>query len=275
MDHIGKQDIPLYVAELVFGEHPFVTPSPPANVTRMRGRDILWHKERLLNILLAAIPKQFTKLAWVDADAIFTDVGWYDQASARLDSFPIVQLFERLEQRDNVGKFAREYVGLAAYVASGSPDPFNFGELPIWPGVGWAANRTLLEKHGLFDKMIVGGGDTLLSFAAFSPDGNRQREHLDHLPDALTFAWANWATGFHGDVQGRVGFVPGTVVQLGHGTRQNRRYMERLEILKRHRFDPSLDIEADEHGVWRWASDKPELHSDVREYFRLRHEDDD
>jgi hypothetical protein len=34
------------------------------------------------------------------------------------------------------------------------------------------------------------------------------------------------------------------------------------------------DIKINENGIWEWASDKPELHEEVAEYFEERKEDE-
>ena len=38
---IARQQAPLYVAELVFADQPLITPSPPANVLRFHGHDVM------------------------------------------------------------------------------------------------------------------------------------------------------------------------------------------------------------------------------------------
>lgn len=42
-----------------------------------------------------------------------------------------------------------------------------------------------------------------------------------------------------------------------------------------HGFDPNADLRPGIDGAWRWASDKPELHATVRQYFYSRDEDGD
>ena len=68
--------------------------------------------------------------------------------------------------------------------------------------------------------------------------------------------------------------MPGMALHLWHGNPVNRQYGERDTILRQHHFDPSVDLRLNEHGVWEWASDKPELHQAVSEYFFARKEDD-
>jgi len=60
------------------------------------------------------------------------------------------------------------------------------------------------------------------------------------------------------------------VRHLFHGPTPGRRYVERLRILRDAGFDPERDVAAGEDGVWRWASDTPDLHRRVRDYFASR-----
>jgi len=74
-------------------------------------------------------------------------------------------------------------------------------------------------------------------------------------------------------VKGRVGFVEGDLVHLWHGEVEHRRYHERWSEFGRFQFDPFRDIALDPNGVWRWNSDKREMHEYVRAYFASRMED--
>ena len=78
---------------------------------------------------------------------------------------------------------------------------------------------------------------------------------------------------FRDDVRGSVGYVPGDVAHLWHGTRQDRRYDERVAGFGAFDFDPADDISADHNGAWRWNSPKPAMHDYVRDYFSARRED--
>jgi hypothetical protein len=234
----------------------------------------MWHKERLLNLAIHRLPPQYTKVAWIDADVIFPDHRWYGWASGLLDAFDLIQLFDRLEQQDNDGQPIRELFGLAAYVADGRPMPFKFDTSATWPGLAWAAKRELLVTHGLLDRFVLGGADTYMSLAAFNVSDTWSGWHIELLTPKLRQAWTDWAHPFFNDIQGRVGYVPTTVIQLGHGSAANRRYVERMEILSRYDYDPAGDITAGPDGAWQWSSSKDEFHSAVSKYFDLRREDD-
>jgi len=271
MTTLAHQAVPLYLANLVFTNQDCVVPTSTAAVLTLQGRDILWHKERLLNILIQRLPSKYTKIAWIDADIIFPDYRWFQWASELLDTYDLIQLYDKVDQHDNNGQTIGELAGLAAYISSGKPNPFKFDSSRTWPGLAWAAKRNLIATHGLFDVMIVGGADTYMSIAAYGQAGREW--HMNQLAPKLKEVWSAWATGFYRDIQGRVGFVPTTIVQLGHGTRENRHYVDRMRILTTYDFDPKSDITSDENGVWQWATHKPLLHRAVREYFESRKED--
>jgi hypothetical protein len=48
--------------------------------------------------------------------------------------------------------------------------------------------------------------------------------------------------------------VPGDVVHLYHGSRQNRQYVERYQIFHDHAYDPARDVEIDpKTGLLQWS----------------------
>ena len=43
------------------------------------GGDVLWQKERLLNVALEHLPSSCTRVAWMDCDLLIRDSGWSDR----------------------------------------------------------------------------------------------------------------------------------------------------------------------------------------------------
>jgi hypothetical protein len=84
-----------------------------------------------------------------------------------------------------------------------------------------------------------------------------------------------WAEPFQRAVGGAIGVVDGAVLHLWHGTAEDRGYVDRHQALQRFGFDPGRDLRLGAGGCWEWASDKPELHAWVADYFRRRREDGD
>jgi hypothetical protein len=275
LEGMRAHKLPVFVGELVFPNQRYLLPESEGTVSAVRfsAHDVMWHKERLINLIVERLPSQYTKVAWVDADVTFPDETWYAKASTLLDHLQLVQLFEQVSQLNNDGIEIRRLSGLAMHVALARPRPFKFDTSDTWPGLAWACQRRLLDTHGLFDVMILGGGDTYMSLAAYGRLDESYDWHVQRLAPKLRKAWRGWAKPFFSDVRGDVGFVPTSIVQLGHGRTENRRYVERLGILSKYDFDPMTDITSGPLGIWEWSSMKLRLHAEVRAYFRQRDED--
>lgn len=263
-----KQNVLLYTIELAFGDDPFFL-SPGERVIQVRGTDVLWQKERMLNRLLEAVPAEFDKIAWVDADLIFTNPNWVPDASRLLREFPVVQLFEQAIQLTRDGAVGDMRNGVAVAVARKLKDAQHLGI--SHPGFAWAARRDLLTKHGLYDENVFGGGDSLMVYAMF---GWLNNDSLKRHSPPIQETFAAWGRSFWEDVRGRVGIVPGRVLHMWHGSRANRKYVERVDWLRQFNFDPRVDITLDNNGLWRWTGTKPGMHEKLRQYFLSRREDD-
>ncbi len=264
---VREQRVPLFVIELAFDQQPFFL-RPHEATRQLRGGDVLWQKERLLNILLDHVPQQFTKIAWIDGDLEFENPEWAWDASQRLTEYPVVQLFDRCVYLNKYGEVELERAGVAYAVQHRFPNARNFGA--AHPGFAWAARRDLLRRHGLLDTNIVGGGDLLMAVAMY---GWWDHSNLRVYNGPMIELWRKWAEPVWRDVQGHVGYVSGRVRHLWHGSRANRHYAERVHCLTRNDFDPRTDIRLDENRLWRWTSDKSSLPQELKQYFRDRRED--
>lgn len=266
-EHLAAQCVPLYILELAIGEQPFVLPPGP-NVVQRRSESILFHKERLLNVLLPHIPDEFDSLAWIDGDLFFTNPRWAEEAEHQLAHHPVVQLFDRAEYLDRAEKVTDRRMGLAAAVATGHPDPRDLGR--IHPGFAWAARREWWEQHGLFDQNILGSGDSDMVCGLF---GWWEHSHLKGYPPAMKQALSRWGHRVWHDVRGRVGWVSGTVRHLWHGSLVDRQYITRWQALDRFQFQPHRDLRSNSHGIWEWTGANEPLEHHVRDYFLARRED--
>ena len=72
-----KLNHPVTTVELSFNDQPFFI----EDAIQIRGssHNIMWQKERLLNIALESLPNQVDKVAWLDADIIFENENWFQE----------------------------------------------------------------------------------------------------------------------------------------------------------------------------------------------------
>jgi hypothetical protein len=308
--------IKMVTIECAFGSAPFeLLPSP--EVIQVRTDGVMWIKERLLNLAIAQLPPQAEKVAWVDCDILFADPAWAVNTAAALDRWQVVQPFTSVGrmQRGQMAYTGPERHGFAAQLQRRPESALLRASAHGQPGIAWAARRSLLQKHGLYDAAIMGGGDELFSHALGGGYNsrcvrgitgahnkrmpklvNRALNRLARIPwpkplarwyvkrsvmttpilrpDQPFFAhYLQWGMSLYYDVQGQVGSVPGMALHLWHGEMALRQYGSRDQVLKRNSFDPARDIRLTDQGTWEWATDKPQLHQDVIDYFFARQED--
>ena len=287
----ARLGVPLVAVELAYGEAFELEGGDADILLQVRGGDILWQKERLLNLGLAALPAEVEKFAWLDCDGIFEQDDWAEQTSRLLDEYAVVQPFSQVQdlhrgllpEPGSNGERGAIAPSLASRLAAGLPlrevlttqfrQFHESGCKHRFLGVGnaWASRKSLVEQAGLYDGLIMGGGDSGIAIATCG-DFELIREtallrgaHLDH--------YLAWARSFHVAVGGSVGCASGMLYHLWHGDIPDRNYANRHRGFLDFEFDPTRDIALDADGCWKWNSDKPAMHQYVREYFFSRCEE--
>jgi hypothetical protein len=260
-EDLEAQDIKLHTIELSFNGKFEVEDAMHIEGTP---KHIMWQKERLLNLLIEQLPPEYDKIAWLDGDILFNNKNWFEDAEKMLDEKPLIQLFEKGTATDaNLDPVASMPSIAAAGLTATSARP----------GYAWAARREVIEKcGGLLDTHIMGGGDNMMYYAAM---GMFSTFMLTRTNIEWRRAYLKWAAKFYREIHSNLGFIPGEAVHLYHGTYADRQYVERWMILSRNRYNPEEDIRINENGIWEWASDKPDLHESVAEYFEERKEDEE
>jgi hypothetical protein len=271
--------VPLVAVELAYGPDFELTTGDADVLVQRRGRDVLWQKERLLNLALAVLPPSCAAVAWLDADVVFAEADWAAATLAALDRFALLQPFSVVHDAegpvapgDGWGPPTRRSLGRV--LVDGAIEPTQVatarlaGEFRCTAGLAWAARRETLDRHGLYDAAIVGGGDRAIVCAALGEWAGLREQHA--LGPRQWAHYLAWAGPFHAAIRGQVGCVAGALLNLHHGARSARNYAGRHAGLARFGLDPAVDLARDEGGCWRWNTDRPDLHGYVREYLQGR-----
>lgn len=237
-------------------------------------RQALWQKERLLNHAAFSLPDEFDALAWIDADILLPD-DWLDNTLEQLRRFPVVQLWRNaLQELPDGSTVAIEKPSVGSAVG-------RLAELRldrVHPGFAWAMRREEFNAcGGLLESMVTGGGDGLIAAALSGKP--LSRGVLARLSPAWLEQLRKYNRRAAEAVRGPLGCVDQTITHLWHGSRENRRYLERWDYLARDQFDPDADLEVTESGLLQWTehamSRKREMVEQVAGYFAQRREDDD
>jgi hypothetical protein len=276
-DVIARSQLNLLTVECAFGDDPF-TLTPASDVMQVRGQDIMWQKERLLNLAIGRLPRRCAKVAWLDCDIVFENPGWAVATSRLLDRYPLVQPFatairlprgcqEYRGEGDVWRGFGEVYAAHPQYMRGANYR--RHGEA----GLAWAARRDVVAASGLYDAGITGGGDHAIVHASCGDCASPCLDGLLGVHSARRQHFMRWGEAFYKHVRGEIGYVAGAVLHLWHGERADRRYAERHKALESSAFDPEKDLQVGAAGCWEWASDKPAMHRWVAAYFAQRNED--
>jgi hypothetical protein len=278
--------VPLVTVEWSCDGNTDLNPGDADVLIQVVSPDILWQKERLLNLAIKAVPNSCNNIAWLDCDLVFEDDDWAERTVMLLDNFPLVQPFSALyEMPKQPGAAVLDpknaystVLGIMSALSTGVVDlDVLRGNIRLTPGCAsggaWAASREVLEAHdNFYDSCILGSGNRAMFCAAV----NRVGDAIDYL--RMNEPWAehysNWARSCYEAVQGEIGFAEGGVFHLWHGSLTDRSYADRHKMLQRFAFDPRQDIAIADAGCWRWASSKHDMHQYVRDYFQSRREDE-
>jgi len=148
--------LPLVTVELGYGGHFELTADAADILIQIPGRDVLWQKERLLNLALEAVPASCRQILWTDQDVLFAGADWSSQVGPALERFALVRPFDTV---DHVAPDWEPTRG-ATTVQTGGAKPLPRSPLqladapetcrgaPLAPqpwGKAWVARRELLD----------------------------------------------------------------------------------------------------------------------------------
>lgn len=253
---------PLHTIELCFGDRePEIS-----DAVRVRTGTVIWAKESLLNILIDRLPPEVDAIAWIDADVIFDNPDWAEEACTKLRSYAVVQPWSKSWHQMPDGSLQKYKHSCASLFATGNKYWSNFAFAT--PGFAWAARADWLRRHRLADTHVIGGGDTAM-LAAFT---DRPLYLETRLSQAHRAHHDKWVRAVSGEVQRSLDYVPGNIRHLWHGYKADRNYIDRYQALAS--FDPERDLVRRPDGLWDWsAAASDEMVAAVRQHFLNRQED--
>lgn len=270
----------LTTVEIAFGERPFEhTQSGNPDHVQLRTSEVLWHKERGMNLGIQHVLKRFPKakyIGWFDDDIKFANPNWVADTIKALHHYCVVQPFSQ------AGSLNPNYE--AGWLCDGRIKYFiekrGFHQHPPkqlhytaggHPGLAWAARRETLEAlGGLLDVGVTGSGDTYMANALM---GDVIFNSRTGMSEGFKKALLIWQKKCDKHVCKNIGYAPGLVLHYWHGKYKIRGYDKRWDIACFHKYDPYEDIEIAPNGLYRWTGNKPELAHDLRLSSRNRNED--
>lgn len=215
-----------------------------ANIKRIYTENLLWHKETLLNKIIAELPLKYKYIFWIDADVLFTNLNWMVDGVKELQVNNIVQPFEycvHLEKDEinpsfSMDEFKTNYFpnlknnkvwrSFCANVATSNLWNDQNYNIHGHVGFAWGARREVLEAVPLYDKALIGGADHIIAHAAAGQIAHSciTKSFSDNLDEVN-----QWSEDFYKVVDGKIGFVEGDLYHIWHGDISKRQYLKRIQ----------------------------------------------
>ncbi len=269
------------ILECVIGDDaPQLSHYKDKNINLVRAEELLWHKETLLNKIIAELPPNYKYVFWLDADIVFDNDEWLIDGVAALQNCNIIQPFEyavHLNQNEKKPSFDYKmmqkkplpemlaYKMWRSFCSNANTPRFhseNYNEHGH-VGFAWAARREILEKLPLYEKALIGGADHIMAHGAanqpfhaciaktFTDDLETVQQYMKYLGKL---------------VNGQIGFCKGTLFHIWHGDIEKRQYFQRVKD-----FTPmakNINIR-DKNGFFTSQSN---FHTTnyIRQYFDIR-----
>lgn len=267
-----EENVELYIVELLYGNQKYiVTDKKNKNHLQIRCETPLWHKENMINLAVKnLLPKNYKAFAWVDADIEFESATWASDTLKILNGCKdVVQLFSHCTDMARDGTNLNLFNGFGFSFSKGKK--YTSRGMDYWhPGYAWAMTRKAYEKlGGLYDKGVLGSGDNVMALSFINKCSYMTNENYHEDYNSSMLEYQKKARGL------RLGYVPGVIRHHFHGSKKNRRYTERWQVLIKNEYSPEEHITYDKKGIIvpsKKMSDSFE--QDIMNYFRERKEDD-
>jgi hypothetical protein len=264
-----EKAIQLYVVELCYQDQPFViTRENEPRHLQLRTESPLWHKENMINCGTQMFPPDWKAMAWIDADIEFESPTWAQDCLKILNGYAdIVQLFSHAVDMD------KEEVAMNIATSAG----FQYEKgiknrigVNYWhPGYAWACTRRAYDiMGGLYENAILGSGDNIMMCSLFGQVEQSIHEKNEKEYKKEVYAFQSKVSSL------RFSYVPGVIRHYYHGSKVNRRYKERWQILVDHQYRPDLHLEKKDGLLIPSPHCPPKLLEDIRNYFQDRNEDE-
>ena len=263
-----ENNVTLYIVETIYPGQKFIITKNNKNHLQLKTDIPIWCKENMINLGVQLLPKNYKAFAWIDADIEFESTTWALDALKVLNgTYDVIQLFSHCVDMNydkttlNIFQsFGYNFIKQKKYGKKGL-DYFH-------PGYAWAITRKAYEKTGIYDKGILGSGDSIMALSFINKV--EVMHNIYYHPD-----YNNSMLEFQEKAKNiRLGYIPGVIRHHFHGSKQNRQYTERWKILQKHQYSPSRDLTYENGILIPTKNFSKEFQDDILNYFRERKEDD-
>lgn len=226
---------------------------------RATNSNILWQKERCLNIAIQELPNKTESIAWIDTDVVFHNNKFMEDTTKQLDHHKVVHMFEKVVEHPQINPFNNNF-SIGKKIIDNLD--INFPAI----GFAWAFRKEILVNNQLYDKDPVGNSDVLQLLTWL---GIWNHKTIGDLSIPYRREFLEWAWDSYENVQSDIGYTTGQLEHMYHGHQNNRNYHGRNQILVKNHYVPSEDLRLDTNNLY-CIPYKSRLKKDLCSYFNNR-----
>jgi hypothetical protein len=272
IDRMNEYDnIKLYIVELAYENQSFhiTNPNNPRHL-QLRTKYALWHKENMINLgINKLLPNNWKYVAWIDGDIEFENYNWVNDTLKVLTKFDIVQLFTIAFDLDENNIPMNIWQSYGYKYCNGETFKHNKG-INYWHcGYAWACTREFYKRIGkIYDRGIVGSGDYILTQSILGNIACADKSLIEFKEEIN-----NYTQILKNNI--KVGYIPNNIKHYFHGSKINRKYIERNNILIKYKYNPSFHIKYDENGIIVPSENMSiDFINEIKDYFFERNDDE-
>jgi hypothetical protein len=270
LDSFKKHNITLIVVEGFMNDSKLRINEYWPNTISVKVKQKFWIKEMLINIgIKIALTNDIEKIGWIDCDIIVDSKNFKELIIGNKNR--LFQIFGSAKQ--NITN--KNYIYVDSCCKMGCMLGFEksllnrIGEV----GYGYVYDTTLLRTNLLYEYAIVGTGDWL-NLLGYIELENFKMLYNDRFFRGTTIEFFNsyiiWCMKNTKILESEIGFLDIQIEVLNHGNLEERRYVDRENLIKLHKFNPTRDLKSD-RKIFNILNTK--LLEDISNYFILRNDD--
>ena len=183
----------------------------------------LWPKEIIINKIVNRISTDY--LIWTDGDLIYENLDWLNNIENVVGENDFVQLFEDINYLGDNGEILESHKSI---ISSSSKNIDKLLKKEYKPGGSWLGKTSILKNNNLFEKMYVGGGDTILVYGLFGVNNGFVLNQIGKGSEEIKDEATKWINKFE---EYKVGYLNETVNHLYHGDLKGRNYNDRYKMI--------------------------------------------
>ena len=197
----------------------------------------LWSKEIIINNIIDKIDTDY--LLWIDGDLIYNNLDWLNNIDDVTKGNDFIQLFETINYFDEKGNITNVFKSIASGNKKNVDHLLSKG---FRPGGAWVGRTSILKEKNLFEKMYVGGGDTIFTYGLYKTQNGQTLKEVQKYNSEIYKEANKWINNF-GDY--KVGYLNETVNHLYHGDLKDRnyngRYLKLGDLNKEIKYSENVD----------------------------------